>query len=247
MHGVTSNNECHGLGEAAPDSGGWTGKMTARVLVVEDDLPVRAAVEVALAGEGYEVRAECDGLCIDEAVQEFHPDLGVLDVRLPGPDGYQIARQLRRSGDLPLLFLTAADSVEERLAGFDAGGDDYLVKPFAMAELLARVRALLHRSGRLRQTPVEVGPLVIDELERRITYDGREMLLTRTEYELLASLAKSPGRVLSKTQLLVGVWGYDAYDDNLVEVHMSALRRKMEACGPRLVHTVRGVGYVLRT
>ncbi|HVL99544.1 MAG TPA: response regulator transcription factor [Egibacteraceae bacterium] len=217
------------------------------MLVVEDDLPVRSAVEVALTGQGYEVRAVPDGVSIDEVAHEFRPDLGVLDVRLPlGPNGYEIARKLRDSRDLPVIFLTAADSVEERLAGFEAGGDDYLVKPFAMAELLARVRALLHRSGRLRQTAVEVGPLAIDENARRVTYDGADVSLTRIEYELLAALARPPGRVLSKTQLLVAVWGYDAYDDNLVEVHMSALRRKLEAHGPRLLHTVRGVGYVLR-
>jgi len=216
------------------------------VLLVEDDLIVRAGVEVALAGEGYAVRCECDGVDIDDAVHKFRPDLSVLDVRLPGRDGYEIARRLRSYTDVPLLFLTAADSVEERLEGFEAGGDDYLVKPFVMAELLARVRALLHRSGKLRRTPLELGPLVIDELGRQVTHQGREVSLTRIEYELLVALAKPPGRVLSKIQLLLGVWGYEAYDDNLVEVHISALRRKLEAYGPRLVHNVRGVGFVLR-
>lgn len=207
---------------------------------------VRSALEVALSGEGYEVRSECDGSFITEAVHEFRPDLSVLDVRLPGLDGYEIARLLRSYTDLPLLFLTAADSVEERLAGFQAGGDDYLVKPFVMAELLARVRALLHRSGRLRHTPLNVGSLLIDEPARHVTYHGHDVTLTRIEYELLAALATPPGRVQSKIQLLLAVWGYDAYDDNLIEVHMSSLRRKLETHGPRLVQTVRGVGYVLR-
>lgn len=222
----------------------------ARVLVVEDELPVRSALEVALRQEGYYVRTEADGVSIDEAVRQFHPDVVVLDVHLPvGPNGYQIARQLRRASDLPMLFLTSADSVDARLAGFNAGGDDYLVKPFAMAELLARIRALLQRSGRISRAAREVGPLLIDEGARRVVHSGKDVVLTRIEYELLAALAKHPGHVLSKTQLLAAVWGYDAYDDyddNVVEVHMSALRRKLEAHGPRLVHTVRRLGYVLR-
>ena len=235
-----------GLGGGPRGGAAGSGGPSARVLVVEDDEIVRSAVEVALSGQGYEVRGVGAGLCISETVHEFRPDLSVLDVHLPGPSGYEIARQLRSYADLPLLFLTAADSIEERLSGFEAGGDDYLVKPFAMAELLARVRALLHRSGRLRQTPLRFGPLVIDELARQVTHEGREVSLTRLEYELLVALAKPPGRIMSKIQLLLGVWGYEAYDDNLVEVHISALRRKLEIYGPRLVHTVRGIGYVLR-
>ncbi|HSH22816.1 MAG: response regulator transcription factor [Actinomycetota bacterium] len=219
----------------------------ARVLVVEDDDPIRSALDVSLRGEGYEVRAEPDGTHLQEVADGFRPDLAVLDVRLPvGPDGYAMARALRASSDMPILFLTAADGIDDRLAGFDAGADDYLVKPFSMAELLARVQALLRRAGRLVSAVRQVGDVVIDEGGRTAMRSGHKLDLTRTEYELLAMLAQHPGQVLSKVQLLTQVWGFDAYDANLVEVHMVALRRKLEAYGPRVVHTVRGMGYVLR-
>lgn len=218
-----------------------------RVLVVEDEAAIRTTLEVALRSEGYEVRAEADGLALKSVVDAFRPDLAVLDVRLPiGPDGYGMARTLRTSSDMPLLFLTAADAVEDRLAGFDAGADDYLIKPFAMAELLARTQALLRRSGRLTSSAWQVGDLLVDDGARSVSRTGVALELTRTEYDLLSMLAQHVGRVLSKTQLLTSVWGFDAYDSNLVEVHMSALRRKLETRGPRLIHTVRGAGYVLR-
>ncbi|WP_232806985.1 response regulator transcription factor [Geodermatophilus chilensis] len=217
------------------------------MLVVEDDAVIRSALEVALRGAGYELRAEPDGAGLERAAREFRPDLAVLDVRLPvGPDGYTMARLLRRTSGLPILFLTAADSVDDRLAGFQAGADDYLVKPFSMAELLARVQALLRRSGRLSSASWHVGDLVVDDAARMVVRAGVPLELTRTEYDLLTVLVQQIGTVLSKTQLLTQVWGFDAYDTNLVEVHMSALRRKLEAAGPRLVHTVRGAGYVLR-
>ena len=219
-----------------------------RVLVVEDDAPIRTTLEVALRAEGYEVHAEQDGCTLGEVFRTFHPDLAVLDVRLPvGPDGYAMASQLRRSSDLPVLFLTAADAVEDRLAGFGAGGDDYLVKPFSMAELLARTKALLRRAGRLSSSTWQVGDLVVDDGARSVSRAGSPLELTRTEYDLLRVLVVHVGKVLSKTQLLTQVWGFDAYDANLVEVHMSALRRKLEAAGPRMIQTVRGAGYVLRT
>ena len=219
----------------------------ARVLVVEDDDPIRSALDVSLRGEGYDVCAQPDGRRLREVAEGFRPDLAVLDVRLPvGPDGYAMARILRSSSDLPLLFLTAADGIDDRLAGFDAGADDYLIKPFSMAELLARVQALLRRAGRLASAVRQVGNVVIDEGARTVMRDGHKLDLTRIEYELLAVLAQRPGQVLSKTQLLTHVWGFDTYEANLVEVHMSALRRKLEEHGPRIVQTVRGVGYVLR-
>ena len=222
-------------------------KQKPRVLVVEDDGPIRSALEVALRGEDYEVEAQSDAGRIAEAAERFRPDLAVLDVRLPdGPDGYSAARILRSGSDMPILFLTAADRVDDRLAGFEAGGDDYLAKPFSMAEVLARTRALLRRSGRLSSAVRQVANLVIDDGARTVVRDGAVLHLTRTEYELLSVLAQHPGQVLSKIQLLTKVWGFDADDANLVEVHMSSLRRKLEAHGPRLVHTVRGVGYVVR-
>ncbi len=219
-----------------------------RVLVLEDDRPIRSALEVALRGEDYEVEARPDARGVQEAAERFRPDLAILDVRLPGgPDGYTAARILRSGSDMPILFLTAADGIDDRLAGFEAGGDDYLAKPFSMAELLARARALLRRAGRLSSAVRQVGDLVVDEGGRSVVRNGAVLDLTRTEYDLLSVLAQHPGQVLSKVQLLTQVWGFDAYDANLVEVHMSSLRRKLEAHGPRVIQTVRGVGYVLRT
>ncbi len=215
------------------------------VLVVEDDDTLRHAVDVTLRRAGYTVRAEPDGKAVKEVVKEFRPDLAILDVRLPtGPDGYEIARSLRDEHDLPILFLTASDSRRARLDGFEAGADDYVIKPFDTEELLARVAALLRRAG--RQRVWRVGDVVVDEGTRTVTRNGHELVLTRTEYELLLVLVQHPRQVLSKAQLLTRVWGFDAWDTNLVEVHMSSLRRKLEAHGPRLIHTVRGTGYTLR-
>ena len=218
-----------------------------RVLVIEDDASVREAIVGALRGDGFEVHAAENGLTVETLTRTFLPDLAVLDVRLPvGPSGLGIARHLRSLTDIPVVFLTAADAVEDRLAGFDAGGDDYLTKPFAMAELIARIRVHLRRSGRLASATWQVGDVIVDEEGRTVTRDGSTLELTRTEFDLLVALGRHPGRVLSKTQLLTDIWGFDAYDPNLVEVHVSSLRRKLEAHGPRLIQTVRGVGYALR-
>jgi two-component system, OmpR family, response regulator len=226
-----------------------------RVLLVEDDDALRDAVTSALSGDGYTVHAEPDGTRIRQVAADFRPDLAALDVRLPqGPSGLSIARLLRDSSSdghdspeqLPIIFLTAADTTADRLAGFAAGADDYLVKPFAMAELLARVRALLRRAGKLTSEVWHVGDVVIDEADRTVHRHGTTIELTRTEFDLLVELGRRPDRVLSKTQLLGSVWGFASYDPNLVEVHISALRRKLERHGPRLIHTVRGSGYRLR-
>lgn len=222
-------------------------KGPARVLIVEDDAPIRAALDVALAGEGYRTRTAEDGTALRQIAEEFRPDLAILDVRLPkGPDGYGMARIMRDATDAPVLFLTAADSIEGRLEAFDAGADDYMAKPFSMAELIARVRALLRRSGRLTAAVWQIDDLIVDDGARTVTRNGKAVILTETEYGILDALGSHQGQVLSKAQLLSRVWGFDAYDPNLVEVHVSALRRKLEAHGDRLVHTVRGAGYVIR-
>ena len=208
---------------------------------------MRTSLEVALREEGYQVCACADAVALRLVLEQFRPDLAILDVRLAaGPDGYATARLLRAQSELPVIMLTAADAVAERLEGFNAGADDYLVKPFSMAELLARVDALLRRAGSLISAVRQIGDVIIDHAARTVLRAGTTMELTRTEFDLLATLAKHPGQVLSKVQLLSQVWGFDAYDVNLVEVHMSSLRRKLEAQGPRIIQTVRGVGYVVR-
>ncbi len=220
----------------------------ARLLLVEDDATVRDALETALRGAGYVVQGLPDGTTFDREVAAFRPDLVLLDVRLPdGPDGLALGRRLRADSDVPLVFLTAADELTDRLDGFAAGADDYLTKPFSVAELLARVEALLRRAGRLASPTWQVGDLVVDEGARMVRRGDEEVEVTRTEFELLTALGRRRGQAVSKEHLLSAVWQFDSYDPNLVEVHISALRRKLEAHGDRLIHTVRGIGYVLRT
>jgi two-component system, OmpR family, response regulator len=214
-----------------------------RVVLVEDEEPVRQAVERALRREGITVTGFSDDPGVN-AVLAAAPDLAVLDVLLPSGDGFELARELRAARDLPIVFLTARDTVEDRLGGFALGADDYLVKPFALEELLARVRAVLRRTGRLG-TAIEAADVVVDEQAGVANRGGSPLELTPTELRLLAYLVRQRGLVLSKHQLLTQVWGYDAYDPNVVEVHISALRRKLEAHGPRVLHTVRGLGYRL--
>jgi two-component system, OmpR family, response regulator len=214
-----------------------------RVVVVEDEDAVREAVERALRQDGLAVASFADAVDAD-AILGTAPDLAVLDVMLPHGDGLELARRLRARRDLPIVFLTARDGVEDRLAGFALGADDYLVKPFALEELLARVRAVLRRSGRLGR-PLEAGDVLVDEQAGLASRAGRELGLTPTELRLLAFLVRHRGLVLSKHQLLTQVWGYDAFDPNVVEVHVSALRRKLERHGPRILETVRGLGYRL--
>lgn len=218
-----------------------------RLLIVEDDTSLRDAMRAALSSAGYAVEVAADAVLADAAMAEFRPDLAILDVRLPGThDGFAIATQIRAESGIPVLFVTAADALEDRLRGFDVGGDDYLVKPFPIAELIARVRAVLRRSGRLSSPTLEVRDLIIDEAANVAFRGGHELDLTPTEFSLLLTLARSPGTVFSKARLLSLVWGWQNYQRNLVEVHISALRRKLEAHGPRLIHTQRGAGYVLR-
>ncbi|HEX2118090.1 MAG TPA: response regulator transcription factor [Acidimicrobiales bacterium] len=218
-----------------------------RLLVLEDDASLREAIVVVLAASGYDVQPVSTGTGIEEVIESFHPDLAILDVRLPsGPDGFEVGRRIRASLGIPLVFVTAADALSDRLHGFDIGADDYLVKPFAMAELLARTKAVLRRAGRLSSPTWEVRDLVIDEANRVVSRHGERIDLTRIEFDLLCVLAREPGRVFSKGQLLTMVWGFADFSPNLVEVHVSALRRKLESTGPRLIHTERNQGYVIR-
>jgi two-component system OmpR family response regulator len=214
-----------------------------RVVLVEDEDAVREAVTQALSSEGLAVSAFAD--CTDvDVILRAAPDLVVLDVMLPHGDGLELARRLRARRDLPIVFLTARDTVDDRLAGFALGADDYLVKPFALEELLARVRAVLRRTGRMGGA-IEAGDTVVDEPSGAASRRGHDLGLTPTELRLLAFFVRNRGMVLSKHQLLTQVWGYDAFDPNVVEVHVSALRRKLELHGPRILETVRGLGYRL--
>jgi two-component system, OmpR family, response regulator len=217
----------------------------ARVLVVEDADAIRAAVQAGLLGAGHDVVARPDGRDLERVLAEFRPDLVVLDVMLPGRDGFALLRVVRSHSDAGVVMLTARDGIEDRLRGFDTGADDYVVKPFVLAELVARVGALLRRLGRVQST-ITVADLMVDPDAGRVRRAASEIVLTATEFKLLCYLAEHRGKVVTKTQILSAVWGFDVYDANLVEVHISALRRKLEQHGPRLLHTLRGLGYVLR-
>lgn len=216
-----------------------------RILVVEDAEAIRVAVETALSTAGFDVRALSDGAGLEAELSRARPDLVVLDVMLPGRDGFELLRVIRRLSAAGVVMLTARDGVEDRLRGLGEGADDYVVKPFVLAELVARVTAVLRRTGRA-PAAVEIGELVVDVEGGRVRYGAAEVELTSTEWKLLVYFARHRERVVGKTQILTAVWGYGDYAANLVEVNVSTLRRKLEAHGPRVLHTVRGQGYVLR-
>ncbi|GAA3459624.1 response regulator transcription factor [Saccharothrix longispora] len=215
------------------------------MLVIEDAEAIGAAVGSALRDAGYLVRVRPDGRDLEAELARFRPDLVVLDVMLPGRDGFALLEVVRRTSGAGVVMLSARDGVGDRLRGLDRGADDYVVKPFVLAELVARVSAVLRRLGRTPST-AQVGDLVVDADSAVVLRGGTPVELTATELRLLRYLAAQRGRVVGKTQILTAVWGYEDYDPNLVEVHVSALRRKLEEHGPRLLHTVRGLGYVLR-
>ncbi|WP_327282985.1 MULTISPECIES: response regulator transcription factor [unclassified Streptomyces] len=223
-----------------------------RILVVDDEPEVRAAVQDGLAVEGYEVRGAADGLAALSEVAGWQPDAVVLDVMMPVLDGLGVCRQLRALGDrTPVLVLTALDSVSERVDGLEAGADDYLVKPFALDELVARVRALLRRAAPDPAGTQVLGfaDLALDPATRTGRRGGRPLEFSRTEAALLELLLRHPGQVLPRELILELVWGRDfGPDSNSLAVYVGYLRRKLEAGGePRLVHTVHGVGYRLGT
>ena len=225
--------------------------MAVRILVVDDDRAVRESLRRSLSFNGYSVDLAQDGQEALELITTARPDAVVLDVMMPRLDGLEVCRRLRSSGDdLPILVLTARDSVSERVAGLDAGADDYLPKPFALEELLARMRALLRRTTPEDRESIAMSfaDLSLDPMTRDVTRGERHISLTRTEFSLLEMLIANPRRVLTRSRILEEVWGFDfPTSGNALEVYVGYLRRKTEAEGePRLIHTVRGVGYVLR-
>jgi len=224
--------------------------MGMQILVVDDEPAVRASLERALRLEGYDIALAADGSEALAALERDDTDAVVLDVMMPGVDGLEVCRTMRRSGDrTPVLMLTARDAVSDRVAGLDAGADDYVVKPFALDELLARLRALLRRSGvSAGGQALRFGDLELDPVSHQVKRRDRVIELTRTEFSLLELFMLHPRQVLTRPVIFDRVWGYDfGPGSNSLEVYVSYLRRKTEAEGePRLVHTVRGVGYVLR-
>ncbi len=227
-----------------------------KILVVDDEQPVRESLRRSLRFNGYDVLTASDGLEAAEAVRSENPELLILDVMMPNMDGLEVCRTLRSEGwDRPILVLTARDGVSDRVAGLDAGADDYLPKPFALEELLARVRSLVRRASAdsiAAEAPVE-SKLSFEDLEldadtREVSRGGRSISLTRTEFSLLQLLMENPRKVLSRSKILEEVWGYDfPTSGNALEVYIGYLRKKTEGDGDsRLIHTVRGVGYVLR-
>jgi len=228
------------------------GGVGTRILAVEDDERIRSAVKLALEDEGWTVDEAESGEQAIEMFQRSNPDVVLIDIMLPGIDGFELCRTLRRTSDVPVVMVTARNDTHDVVAGLEAGADDYLTKPFAPNELSARIRALLRR---VRPSPhghtrMSFGDLELIPDEGKVLRDGSEVHLTKTEFRLLCELAESPGKVLSREALLDKVWGYDYFGDGrLVDVHVRRLRTKVEAdpANPRHVVTVRGLGYRLQT
>ena len=220
-----------------------------RLLIVDDEENLRSMLEAALSHRGYEVHQAEDGAGAIEALGRIRPDLIVLDVMMPGLDGFEVVRRLRTGGDrTPVVFLTARDETADRVRGLTMGGDDYLVKPFSLEELVARIDAVLRRSG-LAQAGVVLtcADLQMDDDAHRVTRGLQEIVLSPTEYHLLRFLLANQGKVLSKAQILDHVWDYDfGGEGGIVETYIGYLRRKLAVAEPQLIHTVRGVGYTIR-
>ncbi len=222
-----------------------------RVLVVDDEVNIAELVAMALRYEGFEVRQAHAGEKAVSTAHDFRPDVVVLDMMLPDFDGLEVLRRMRLTDPaVPVLFLTARDSVEDRVAGLTAGGDDYVTKPFSLEEVVARLRGLMRRSGALesqRDHVLVVGQLRLDEDSHEVWREGEDIQLTATEFELLRFLMRNPRRVLSKAQILDRVWSYDfGGQANVVELYISYLRKKVDAGREPMIHTMRGAGYVLK-
>ncbi|AQA16397.1 response regulator transcription factor [Streptomyces malaysiensis] len=222
-----------------------------RVLVVDDESALADLLSMALRYEGWEVRTAGDGADAIRITRELRPDAVVLDIMLPDMDGLAVLGRLRRElPDVPVLFLTARDAVEDRIAGLTAGGDDYVTKPFSLEEVVARLRGLLRRSGAAAarsESVLAVGDLILDEDSHEVSRGGAEIHLTATEFELLRYLMRNPRRVLSKAQILDRVWSYDfGGQANVVELYISYLRRKIDAGRTPMIHTRRGAGYLIK-
>nr|WP_110208374.1 response regulator transcription factor [Nocardioides daejeonensis] len=222
-----------------------------RVLVVDDEINIAELVAMALRLEGWEVRMAHTGTEAVATAKEFRPDAVALDIMLPDFDGLEVLRRLRAErDDVPVVFLTAKDAVEDRIAGLTAGGDDYVTKPFSLEELVARLRGLMRRAGvgtSRSSSLLVVGDLTLDEESREVRRGEEEISLTATEFELLRYLMRNPRRVLSKAQILDRVWDYDfGGQANVVELYISYLRKKIDAGRAPMIHTMRGAGYVLK-
>ncbi|MFM6974051.1 MAG: response regulator transcription factor [Agromyces sp.] len=223
-----------------------------RVLVVDDEASLADLLKMALRYEGWEVRTAGDGLSAVKAAREFKPDAIVLDIMLPDIDGLEVLQRVRADGtETPVLFLTAKDSLDDRIAGLTAGGDDYVTKPFSLEEVVARIRGLVRRSqltNAANPDPViTVGDLSLDEDSYEVSRAGSAIELTATEFELLRYLMRNPRRVLSKAQILDRVWEYDfGGRESVVELYISYLRKKIDAGRPAMIHTVRGAGYMIK-
>jgi len=222
---------------------------TARLLLVDDEDNLRSMLDAALRHSGFEVHPVANGRDAIAAVPQVQPDLIVLDVMLPDLDGFDVCKRLRSSGDrTPVLFLTARDATEDKVRGLTMGGDDYLVKPFSLEELVARITAVLRRTGLdPAADDLRCGDLAMDDDAHLVTKGGHEVALSPTEYNLLRYLLLNHGRVVSKAQILDHVWDYDfGGDGGVVETYIGYLRKKLDTGTPRLIQTIRGVGYTLR-
>ncbi len=217
-----------------------------RLLVIDDEESIRDLLSIGLSHRGFEVKTACDAREALAEVSAFAPHAAIVDVMMPGDDGFQLTRRLRQDPNLYILMLTARDAVSDRVQGLDDGADDYLVKPFDFDELVARLKAGLRRIQKDETNVWTFANLRMDDLRHRVTVDDESIQLTAKEYELLRYLLLNPGRVLSKYQILQHVWGYDfPGDDNLVEVHISSLRDKIRDRDKSIIQTVRGFGYRL--